>query len=70
MGLFAKYFVRKGNSRTYLQPGKMRCITIEPKTGDEVIINGNKYEITGANYDYELWQAFGDIIYDISVEEK
>lgn len=70
MSLFAKYFVRKGNSRIYLQPGKMRCITTEPQTGDEVIINGKKYEITSANYDYELWQAFGDKIYDISVVEK
>lgn len=55
MELFAKYYIREGNKRTYLQPEKMRCIQSEPQSGEVVNINGIKYEVLSANYDYELW---------------
>ena len=69
MALFAQYFVREGNKRVYLTPGKMRQIQTEPNYGDIVTVNGNRYKVTGANYDYELWQAFKDKIFDVSVEK-
>lgn len=55
MKMFAQYFVREGNKRIYLMPGKMVVIHKEPNYGEIVSVNGIKYKVTGANYDYELW---------------
>lgn len=67
--IFAQYFIREGNKRVYLTPGKMIVRQTEPRMGEQVVVNGTKYEITSADYDYELWQAFKDKIYDVAVRK-
>lgn len=68
MELFASYYIRVNDQKKYLHPGKMLLIQEEPRTGSIVTVDGVRYEILGAKYDHELYRAFGDKIYAVSLK--
>lgn len=68
MSIIASYYIREGNKRKFLNREFVN-LSSEPTFGDVVVINGSKYEVTDARFDYEMWQISGEKIYEVAVRK-